>query len=149
MCPEVRPQGWLRWSACPFGSTECRGHASYPAFAPNTLFLLLAPEKWQLVFLVFLYLSSIICPNYACIQLFLVPYSFFVFCCLRRCLSRCKLCNTAAKGPRSQVPGPNLSHTLDAPQGSCSLSRLSCFPPSPHPIKDYSPRSPCQRGGMG
>ena len=40
--------------------------------------------------LVFLYLLSRICPNCACTQLFLVPYSFFVFCCSRRCLSRCK-----------------------------------------------------------
>ena len=44
-----------------------------------------------------------ICPNCSCTQLFLVPYSFFVFCCSRRCLSRCKHCSTAAKGPRSQT----------------------------------------------
>ena len=40
----------------------------------------------------------IICPNCACRQ-FLVPYSFFVFCCWRRDLSRCK---HSSKG--SQVP---------------------------------------------
>ena len=38
-------------------------------------------------------LLLIICPNIAaCVQLFLVPYSFFVFCCSRRRLSRCKHC---------------------------------------------------------
>ena len=35
----------------------------------------------------------------------LAPDSFFVFCCLRRCLSRYKHCS---KG--FQVPGPSLSH---------------------------------------
>ena len=33
-----------------------RGHAQYPAFAPDTLFLLQALQKWQLGFLVSLYL---------------------------------------------------------------------------------------------
>ena len=35
-------------------------------------------------FLVFLYLVVHKSPNWACIQLFLVPYSFFVFYCWRR-----------------------------------------------------------------
>ena len=43
---------------------------------------------------------SVICPNCACTQLFLVPHSFFVLCCSRRNLSRCKHCS---KG--FQVPG--------------------------------------------
>ena len=37
-------RGWLRWSAHPFGGALCRGH-KYPAFAPNTLLLLLALQK--------------------------------------------------------------------------------------------------------
>ena len=47
----------------------------------------------------------------ACTQLFLVPYSFFVFWCSRRGVSMCKHCSTAAKGPRSQqrFPAPSLS----------------------------------------
>ena len=49
-------------------------------------------------------LLSIGCPNCTCTQLFLAPYYFFVFCCSRRCLSRCRRCS---KG--SQVPGPSLS----------------------------------------
>ena len=98
VCPGVE----LRWFAHPFGGAVRRGHAQYPAFAPNTLFLLRALQKWQLGFLVFCIFLSIICLNCACRQLFLVPYSFFVFCCWRRGLSRCKHCSTAAKGPRSQ-----------------------------------------------
>ena len=55
---------------------------------------------WQLGFLVFLCLLFIMCPNCACMQLFLVSYSFFVICSSRRCLSRCKHCSSAGKGPR-------------------------------------------------
>ena len=54
-CPGVWLEGWLRWSAHPFGGIECRGDAQCPAFAPNTLLLLLTLQKWQLG-LVFLYL---------------------------------------------------------------------------------------------
>ena len=47
----------------------------------------------------------IFCPEFAStipaiMQLFLIPYSFFVFCRSRRCLSRCKHCSKM-----SQVPG--------------------------------------------
>ena len=53
MCPGVE----LRWFTHPFGGAVCRGHAQYPAFASDTLFLLLALQKRQLgFFLVFLYL---------------------------------------------------------------------------------------------
>ena len=107
MCPGVGPEAGLRWSAHPSGGVECRGHAQYPAFAPNAWFLLPALQKWQLGFLVFVYLLSRICPNCACTQLFLVPYSVFVFCSLRRYLSRCKHCS---KG--SQVSGASLSQFL-------------------------------------
>ena len=41
-----------------------------------------------------------------CTSLFLVPYSFFVFCCRRRGVSKYKHCSTAAKGPRAQVSAP-------------------------------------------
>ena len=51
------------------------------------------------LFVRFCILLSILRPNCTCMQLFLVPYSFFVFCCLRRHLSRCRRCS---KG--SQVP---------------------------------------------
>ena len=96
------PDRWLRCSApVPLWCSVCRGHAQYPAFAPDTQFLLWALQKWQIgvFFWSFWIFWSRICPNCACIQLFLVPYSFFVFGCLRRNLSRCKHCS---KG--SQVP---------------------------------------------
>ena len=95
VCPGVGLEGWLRWFAHPLVRVSCRGRGS-------TLLLLQALQKWQLGFLVSLYVLSRICPNCACRQLFFVPYSFFVFCCSRRGVSRCKHCSTAAKGPRSQ-----------------------------------------------
>ena len=48
--------------------------AFFPAFAPSS-------SKVAVRFLVSLYLLSRIGPNCTCIQLFLAPYSFFVFCC--------------------------------------------------------------------
>ena len=33
MCPEVRPEGWLRCFAHPLGGVVRRGHVQYPAFA--------------------------------------------------------------------------------------------------------------------
>ena len=56
MCRGVRLEGWLRGFAHPSVGVECRGHAQYPAFAPDTQFLLPALQKWQLGFLVSLYL---------------------------------------------------------------------------------------------
>ena len=87
----------------------------------DTLFLLPALQKWQLGFFfgLFCILLSRICPNYTCMWLFLVPYSFFVFCSLRRHLSRCKHCSRG-----SQVPGPSLSqkhHLFYLPKGKVSI----------------------------
>ena len=46
--------------------------------------------------------ESRICHKCKCMQLFLVAYSFFVFCCTRRRLSKCKHSCSEAKGPMSQ-----------------------------------------------
>ena len=61
----------------------------------STLLLLPAPcfcsrlfRSGSWVFLVFLYLLSRICPSCLCMPLFLAPYSFLAFCCLRRGMSR-------------------------------------------------------------
>ena len=91
--PGVGQEWWLKWAAHPLVVLSARG-------LRRTLLLLPAPQKWQLGFWSFCILLFIICPKCACTQLFLVPYIFFVFCCLRRRLSRCKHCS---KG--SQVPG--------------------------------------------
>ena len=91
-CPGSRPAGWLGWFAHPLGGGVCRGHTQYPAF-------LWALQKWQLNFLVSLYPLFRICPNCTYMKLLLVPYNFFVFCCLRRGVSRWKPSSTAAKVP--------------------------------------------------
>ena len=92
----VRLEEWPRWFAHPLVVVCARGVSS-------TLFLLLAFCKWQLGVWSFCILS-IICPNCTCMQLFFSPYSFFVFCCWRRGVSRCKHCSQG-----SQVPGPGPS----------------------------------------
>lgn len=92
----------------------------------GTLLLFPTLQKWQLVFwrgfsssflFFFLYLVVQNLPNCTSMQLFFVPYSFFLFCCLRRCLSRCKHCCK-----RPYVPGPRLSPNG---QGVHKGSRLS------------------------
>ena len=103
-------QGWggsrvwaersLRWLDDTFDGFACREHAQYPAFAPRSW--------WQLGFWCLCSLWSIIYPDCTCMQFFSVPYSFFVFYCSRRHLPGV---STAAKGPRSQVPGPSQSQS--------------------------------------
>ena len=100
MCLGIRPEEWVAWFAHAFlGGVVCRGHAQYPGFAPGSSEVALG---LFVSFLVFLYLPSRICPKCPCKQLLLVPYSFFVFCCSKTGLSRCKHSCTAAKGPRPQ-----------------------------------------------
>ena len=45
MSPGVRLDGWLRCFAHFLCDGVCRGHAQYPAFAPDPGFLLLALQK--------------------------------------------------------------------------------------------------------
>ena len=97
MFPGVRPEGWLRCSAHPSGGVVCRGHALYPAFAPGS-------SEMAVGFFGLLYLLSRICPNCACRQLFLVPYSFLVFCCWRRGVSRCQHCSKGSQVPAGLKP---------------------------------------------
>lgn len=75
-------------------STE--GQAQYPAFAPTFSFCswLFRNGSWNFFFFIFYICWSRICPNCAFTQLFLVPYSFFVFCCPGA--------STEVKHPRSQ-----------------------------------------------
>ena len=111
LCPGVGPEGRLRCFAHPSGGVECRVHAQYLAFAPCTQFLLLALQKWQLGFFCLLYLLSRICPTWSCTQLFLVPYSFFVFCCWRRGVSRCKHSSKGSQVTTCLIP-PERFYTL-------------------------------------
>ena len=73
--------------------------------------------RWVFCLCIF---RSRICPNCAFTQLFLVLYSFFVFCSWGRGGSRCKLSN---KG--SQVPGLSPTQMPDTRPGC-----LLCFQPT-------------------
>ena len=59
----------------PFGGVLCRGHAQYPAFSPDTLFLLLALQKWQLGFW-FLY---VVVQNLPQLHIHAVIFIIFIF----------------------------------------------------------------------
>ena len=86
----VGPEGQLRWSAHPLSGTVCRCvYTQHPVLLP-------AP---QLDFGLFISFVSLIWPNCACRQLLLVPYSFFVFYCSRRRLSRSKHCSKGFQVP--------------------------------------------------
>ena len=68
------------------------------------------------VCLSFCILWSRICPNCACMQLFLVPCSLFAFCSSRRGMSGYKRCSTAAKGP-----GPSSAQSGSRTQAQCTF----------------------------
>ena len=91
MGPGIWPEGWLKWSPHPLGGAVGSDHVQYPDFTPDT-------SEVAVGFLVFCILF-IICPNCACMQLFLASYSFFIFCCLRRHLSRCRHCSKGSHVP--------------------------------------------------
>ena len=70
--------------------------------SPLLLLPALRSGSWFVTFLYLfcsfvLYLIFIICPNWACVQLFLVLCSFFLICCWRRL---CLGISTPVKGPR-------------------------------------------------
>ena len=111
MCPKVGPEGWLRCFAHPFGGVVCKGLAQYPAFALDTLLLLRALQECQMGFFWSFCILSIIRPKCTCMQLFSVPYSFFVFCCLETFV-QVQALQQRISGPRSQVPAC-LEHTGD------------------------------------
>ena len=60
LCPGVGLEGRLGCFAYPLSAVVCKGHGQYPAFASSTVFvfffLLQTLQKWQLGFLVSLYL---------------------------------------------------------------------------------------------
>ena len=118
VCPGVRLEQWLRWFSLTFVVLSGGGRAQYPVLCPWHPFCsrLFRNGSWVL----YIYLSifgSRICPTCTRSQLFLVLYSFFVFCSLRRGVSKCKLCSTAAKGP-----GPSLSQKKKKKPSHLSLS---------------------------
>ena len=96
VCPGFGPEGKLKWFA-PFRWYCVQGACTVLCLAPGY-------SKVAVLdfFLISLYLLSRICTNCTCMQLFLIPYSFLVFCCSRRDVSRCKHCSTAEKHFRFQ-----------------------------------------------
>ena len=100
VCPGVGPEAWLKWSAHPFRGAA--GMRSALLLLPALCVCSLPFRRGSCVFEVFCTLSSIICPNWACTQLFLVPYTFFVFLCLR--ILQVEAGQQRVPGPRSQVP---------------------------------------------
>ena len=102
----VGQEAQLRWSVHRTGGAVCRSHTQYPDFAPDTLEM--AVGLW----------SFCICTR---VQVFLVPYSFFVFCCLRKYLCRCK-----HSSKESQVPAqPKQDNFMTQKFLSCTFP-ISC-----------------------
>lgn len=87
--------GKFRWSAHWLGGAMCRDHVQCPAFALCTSEMAVGLEGGGCT------LWFIICPNCACVQLFLVLCSFFLFCCSRRL---CLGISASVKGPRCLSP---------------------------------------------
>ena len=90
-------RGWaggVGWFAYPLDCGVCRVCAQYPAFAPGSS---------KVAFGIFGLFVSFVqnLPQLHIHAFILVPYSFFVFCCLKRGVSRCKHCSPLAKGSRS------------------------------------------------
>ena len=71
------------WSAHHLVGAMGQDHTQFPAFDPSSSEM--AVGLWCFCILLFVI-------AFACVQL--VPYDFFVFCCSRRCLSRCKCSHT-------------------------------------------------------
>ena len=118
-----RTEGWLRWSAHPFGGAVCRGHAQ-PCSSPFT-------SEAAIHFCVFCVSLFITAQTAQCLQIFLVCYRLFVFCfqgdicpgakCKHSsigtqalaCLSlkgSCGVCNKGATESKVKpIPGPTAS----------------------------------------
>ena len=73
-----------------------QGHVQSPAFAPGCLEMAVGVSRSLCIF----------CPGFAlpcaCVQLFLILYTFFVACCLSRGVSKGKHCSIAVKSLRFQ-----------------------------------------------
>ena len=101
--PGVGLQGWLRCFAHPLGGVLCRRHVQYPAFAPDTLFLLQVLQKGQLGFLVFLCLLVQNLPQLHVHAVIFSPIQFLCILLLEEMFVQVQALQHCSKG--SQVPG--------------------------------------------
>ena len=90
--PRFGLEGWLGWSAHPLAFAVCRDHTAVPCFCSGHL----RSSSW--VFGLFISCSKFV-PTAHVHSYFLLPYSFFIFCCSRKHLSRCKHCRQGSQVP--------------------------------------------------
>lgn len=93
----VAPKQWLERSAPSPGEAVCRGHVESAAFSPGAAAGAIGPCPPC----VLLFTTAPACRTVR----FAVPRGFFVFCCSRRCLCRCKHSGQRAPDP-GLSPGP-------------------------------------------
>ena len=96
VCSEVRLEGWLRCFVRP-PVVLIAGSMPVPCCCSG-LFKSGIWVFWSLCVFCSEFVDKT--PSCECMKLFLVPYNFFVFCCWRRGLSRCKHRSTCSKGPQ-------------------------------------------------
>lgn len=87
----VAPKQWLERSAPSPGEAVCRGHVESAAFSPGTSAGAIGPCPPC----VLLFTTAPACRTVR----FAVSRGFFVFCCSRRCLCRCKHSGQRARDP--------------------------------------------------
>ena len=123
MCSGVGPEGWegrLRCFDYPSGGVECRGHAQYSAFAPNTQFCfqLFRGSSWVSWYLYSFWVQSL--PQVATHSFIFSPLLFLCILLLKeRCdqIQTSKHCNKGSQVPaclkRTRTGGINQDHRQD------------------------------------
>ena len=87
----VGVEGWLRWSAHPFGGAVCSYHAQYPAFAPSTSEV--AVTFWPFYILLFILYFIVILFS---------PLSFLCILLLEEMCVQVQELQQTVPGPRAQ-----------------------------------------------
>ena len=121
----------------------CRALAQYPVFAPGS-------SEMAVLVGIFFFLSFCIfwcriCPRCPGTQLFLVLYCFFVFCSLRRAVSRYKHCSRTVKSPGTQ-PGRKIQESkgfVIAPFHRHVIHTRNIHPPHTHIHLDCKHQGSC------
>ena len=113
----VGPEVWLRWFSHTLSGAVCGHHAWYPAFAPGTSESL----GFGLYHLIVHNLPRV----HMHAVIFFVPYHFFVFCCLRRQLSRYK-CAEFLNHVRLFATPWTVAHQAPVSMGILQVKILEC-----------------------